>query len=135
VIASAGGYPKDINFIQSHKSIHNSAAFVKDGGTLIVFAECRDGMGNEGLLPLFKLGGMEPLFKKLEDKYEGNGGTALAMMSKARRINIFLVTQLDNETCTTLGVKKIGPDHVAAILNEPVGSCAFIPNASMLIPQ
>ncbi len=135
VIASAGGYPKDINFIQSHKSIHNSAAFVKDGGTLIVFAECRDGMGNEGLLPLFKLGGMEPLFKKLEEKYEGNGGTALAMMSKAKRINIFLVTQLDQETCTALGVKKIGAEEVAAILNEPGGSCAFIPNASMLIPQ
>lgn len=135
VVASAGGYPKDINFIQAHKSIHNSAAFVKDGGTLIVYAECRDGMGNESLLPLFKLGGMEPLFQKLEQKYEGNGGTALAMMSKAQRINIFLVTRLDEETCTSLGVKKTEPGHVPDILKQQNGSFAFIPNASMLIPQ
>ncbi|MCK4881205.1 MAG: DUF2088 domain-containing protein, partial [Bacteroidales bacterium] len=26
VVASAGGYPKDINFIQAHKSIHNAAS-------------------------------------------------------------------------------------------------------------
>ena len=32
VVASAGGYPKDINYIQAHKSIHNAASFVKDGG-------------------------------------------------------------------------------------------------------
>lgn len=34
VIASSGGYPKDINFIQGHKSVHHAAAFVKDGGNL-----------------------------------------------------------------------------------------------------
>ncbi len=135
VIASAGGYPKDINFIQSHKSIHNSAAFVKDGGTLIVYAECRDGMGNEGLLPLFKLGGMEPLFKKLEEKYEGNGGTALAMISKAQRINIYMITNLDEEICASLGVHKIQHSLVQDILDGQKGSLAFIPNASMLIPQ
>ena len=36
VVASAGGYPKDINYIQAHKSIHNAASFVKDGGTLVI---------------------------------------------------------------------------------------------------
>jgi len=56
VVASSGGYPKDINFIQAHKSIHNAASFVKDGGTLIILAECIDGVGTNTFLPLFREG-------------------------------------------------------------------------------
>ncbi len=56
VIASAGGYPKDINFIQAHKSIHNAASFVKNGGKLVIFAECRDGIGKPGFMDLFQMG-------------------------------------------------------------------------------
>ena len=39
VVASCGGYPKDINFIQSHKAVHNAAMFVRDGGLLLLYAE------------------------------------------------------------------------------------------------
>ena len=39
VIASAGGYPKDINFIQVHKAIHHASLFAKEGGKIIVFAD------------------------------------------------------------------------------------------------
>ena len=42
VIASAGGYPKDINFYQTVKSVYNAAQAVKDGGIVILLSECRD---------------------------------------------------------------------------------------------
>lgn len=45
VIASCGGYPKDINLYQSTKSIFNAARAVKKGGTVIFLAECREGGG------------------------------------------------------------------------------------------
>ena len=38
VLASCGGFPKDINLIQSHKAIHNAAAFVRDGGRLVMLS-------------------------------------------------------------------------------------------------
>ncbi len=56
VIASCGGFPKDINLIQSHKAIHNAAMFVKDGGLLIMYSECRDTIGSNTFLPWFELG-------------------------------------------------------------------------------
>jgi nickel-dependent lactate racemase len=50
VLASAGGFPKDINLIQAHKAIDNAAAFVRDGGTLVMLAECPDGIGSTTFL-------------------------------------------------------------------------------------
>lgn len=42
VIASAGGYPKDINFYQASKAIENACLAVRPGGILIVVMECRE---------------------------------------------------------------------------------------------
>jgi lactate racemase len=46
VIASAGGFPKDINLYQSQKAITNACLFSKKGGVIILAAGCRDGAGN-----------------------------------------------------------------------------------------
>jgi nickel-dependent lactate racemase len=133
VVASSGGYPKDINFIQAHKSIHNAASFVKDGGTLIILAECIDGVGTNTFLPLFREGGWDKVFEKLSKKYEGNGGTALAMMEKTRRIHIHMITSFDEETCALIGVRKTDAPQVNALIQKEKGSVAVIENASMLI--
>ena len=133
VIASAGGYPKDINFIQSHKSVHNATAFVKDNGTLILLAECRDGLGNKAFPEIFNAGGWDAIFEKMKKHYEGNGGTALAMLAKTRRINIKLITSLSEETCHMMGATKTDPEQVRELLKNFKGSVAVIPNASMLV--
>ncbi|KIX13784.1 nickel-dependent lactate racemase [Dethiosulfatarculus sandiegensis] len=40
VIATAGGYPKDINLYQSQKTIDNASYAMKPGGVSIILAEC-----------------------------------------------------------------------------------------------
>ncbi len=47
VIASAGGYPKDINLYQAQKALSNACMICKDGGSIILVAECREGNGNQ----------------------------------------------------------------------------------------
>ncbi len=42
VIASAGGYPKDINLYQSQKTIDNAVYAMKPGGVSIILADCPD---------------------------------------------------------------------------------------------
>ncbi|MCE5286018.1 MAG: nickel-dependent lactate racemase [Pelosinus sp.] len=42
VIASAGGFPKDINLYQGAKTLDNAAKAVKADGVLIALLECRD---------------------------------------------------------------------------------------------
>jgi len=132
VVASAGGYPKDINFIQSHKAVHHAASFVADGGRLILLAECLDQIGSKYFLPYFEAGGFDKAFTALAASYEGNGGTALSMMTKTQRINIFLVTSLDENLCRLLQVTKISPSQVQDLIDSEKGKIAFIRNASMI---
>ena len=133
VIASSGGYPKDINFIQGHKSIHHSAAFVKDSGRLIVFCECADGIGSDYFMKFLEAGSFENAFKVLENNYEGNGGTALSMMTKTSRIKIFMHTKLSHRECEMLRVVKIGKQEIQQIIDAEKGSIAVIRNASLLV--
>lgn len=134
VVAGCGGFPKDINFIQAHKSIENSARLVADGKELIVLAQCPDGVGSRTFLPWFDRGGWQPAFDRLAVCYEGNGGTALSMMAKTGRIRISLVTDLDGDFCRTVGVEKITMDQAIRRLKRHSGSAAAVPNASMLVP-
>jgi lactate racemase len=133
VIASSGGYPKDINFIQAHKSVHHAAAFVKDGGTLVMLSECIDKIGSDYFMQYLKAGSFEAAFALLEKKYEGNGGTALSMMGKTARIRICMLTSLAAEECETLGVTRISAEDIKDILANEKGTIAVIRNASILV--
>lgn len=46
VITSPGGYPKDINLYQSQKAITHICQIAKERGTIILVAECRQGLGS-----------------------------------------------------------------------------------------
>lgn len=48
VIASPGGYPRDINLYQSQKPMAAAELVVKKGGTVIHPAACPDGVGSNG---------------------------------------------------------------------------------------
>lgn len=133
VVASTGGFPKDINFIQTHKSVHHAAGLVKDGGTLIVLAECRDSIGSKTFLPYFEMGGWEGAFAQLTAAYAGNGGTALAMMEKTKRIQIKLVTSLDEQVCSKIGVEKISVTMANELIERTEGILGLIENSSLLI--
>jgi nickel-dependent lactate racemase len=133
VVASCGGYPKDINFIQSHKAVHNAAKFVKDDGRLIVLARCPDGIGSDTFLPWFELGGYAQAFERLARDYAGNGGTALSMMEKTARIDISLVTGLSTAEVQLMGASKLSGAAFGRTLQDFYGQVAVIPNASLLV--
>jgi len=133
VIASCGGYPKDINFIQTHKALHNAAKFVKTGGTLILIAQCRDGIGSKTFLPWFEIKSKKKAFNRLAADYKGNGGTALSMMSKTERIQICMLTGLEDNVTKKIGVHRISADQAVTMVKNCSGSLAVIPNASLMV--
>ena len=45
VVVSCGGSPYDINLIQAHKALDMAAHACTEGGTIILLAECGDGLG------------------------------------------------------------------------------------------
>ena len=49
VITTNSGYPLDLNLYQSVKGMSAAAKVVKDGGVIIIAAECREGIPDHGL--------------------------------------------------------------------------------------
>lgn len=132
LVASAGGYPRDINFIQAHKSIHYAASFVKDGGKLVIFAECRDGIGNREFMDLFSRGGKEQIFQQMERAYRNNAGTAIAMLEKTERIQVQMVTTLSEKECRLMGAAKCSAQDVQQLIDREKGTVAVLPHAGLL---
>lgn len=97
VIASCGGYPHDINLIQAHKSLDMAAHACRDGGAIVLLAECHDGLGRPDFLKWFEEKDSRALESRLRDSYEVNGQTAWSLLTKAERYRIYLISELPDE--------------------------------------
>jgi nickel-dependent lactate racemase len=97
VIVSCGGSPYDINLIQAHKALDMAAHACADGGTIVLLAECRDGLGRPDFLKWFAEEDSRALALRLRDAYEVNGQTAWSLLTKAERYRIYLVSRLPDE--------------------------------------
>ena len=97
VIASCGGFPYDINLIQAHKALDMASYACNDGGTIVLLAECRDGLGRPDFLKWFESADSRALAERLRNEYEVNGQTAWALLTKAERYRVCLVSQLPDE--------------------------------------
>lgn len=138
VICSAGGYPKDINLIQSHKSIQNAIAAIKEGGTLICLAECSGGVGSKTLLKFFQYKSIDELKKNILKNYSLNGQTALSFWEKLLRIDIRLVSAIRENAIKSLtdkGLKIISKQEDVARCFSSLSSFTYyiIPTANSLM--
>ena len=118
VIASCGGYPFDLNMIQAHKSLEAASDACTDGGTIVLLAECHDGLGRDDFLSWFKSADSSDLAKKLCEKYQVNGQTAWSLLKKAESFRIRLVSTLDDGTLRLLRCEKREPREIQDLINE-----------------
>jgi nickel-dependent lactate racemase len=105
-IVSCGGHPKDINFVQAHKSLDYGVQAVRPGGTVILLAECPDGFGNPTFFDWFRYQDLGAFEAALRARYEINGQTAYATLSKARTWRIILVSGFTVEQTARMGMEK-----------------------------
>ncbi|MDX6692422.1 MAG: lactate racemase [Blastocatellia bacterium] len=94
VIASCGGWPYDINLIQAHKTLEMASYACAEGGTIILVAECADGLGRADFLKWFDAADSRALEARLREGYEVNGQTAWSLLLKAERFRVVLVSAL-----------------------------------------
>jgi nickel-dependent lactate racemase len=99
VIVSCGGFPYDINMIQAHKSLEAASHACTEGGTIILLAECTDGVGRKDFLDWFDADNSDALAERLCKNYQVNGQTAWSLLRKAERFDIRIITALDAGAC------------------------------------
>ena len=133
VIASCGGFPYDINLIQAHKALDMASYACKDGGTIVLLAECRDGLGRPDFLQWFESANARALAERLRGEYEVNGQTAWALLTKAERYRICLVSELPDEQ-----VKLMRLTPVRSIAEALAGSSQtgfIMPRGAAVLPR
>ena len=104
VVAGCGGWPWDINLIQAHKSLEMAAHACKEGGDIILVAECADGLGRADFLKWFDAAGSRALEAGLREGYEVNGQTAWSLLVKAEKYRVHLVSRLADEEVSRMGM-------------------------------
>ena len=97
VVVSCGGFPFDINLIQAHKALDMAAKACRENGTILLLAECADGLGRPDFLKWFSEKDSQALALRLRKEYEVNGQTAWALLSKAERYRIHLISSLRDD--------------------------------------
>ncbi|MFQ5709323.1 MAG: nickel-dependent lactate racemase [bacterium] len=139
VVVSCGGLPKDVNFIQAHKSLQNAFVAVKPGGTIILLAECRDGIGSQTFLDWFDYPDDAALSQAIRKHYKVNGTTALSLKNKTRAAHVILVSTLETGLVLKLGMRPasdVGQAFKMAMRQVPTDfKCYVIPNGSLTLPH
>ncbi len=128
VIVSPGGWPRDINLFQSHKALEHVKNAVKDGGSIILVAECKEGYGNRVFEEWSHLG-----YNKIKERLKSGfvmGGHKLAFLAElSKKAELYLVSSLHEaipyfkqttiEDALENAIQKHGRD--ASILLVPYG--------------
>jgi len=134
VIVSCGGSPYDINMIQAHKALDMAAHACVDGGTIILLAECSDGLGREDFMKWFESENSRALEARLHEKYEVNGQTAWALLTKTERFRVHVITKLADHEARRMRMIPAGSLE-EALTNIPPNSKGYImPRGAGLLP-
>jgi len=123
-VVSAGGFPRDINVIQAHKAFEFAQHAVEPRGTIILLAECREGMGHPSFFPWFENENLEEFERKLRAHYQVYGQTAYSLLTKARRFDLILVSSLDPSVVEAMGLKPAATlDDALTLAEKKTGPC------------
>ena len=139
-IVSAGGYPKDINVYQAQKALDNAKYAVKEGGTIILVAECGEGFGD----PVFEKWMLEATsfrdpVEKLKKEFVMGGHKAAAIGMLLEKVKVILVSSLPSDK-----VKKLfftpakSVDEAISIALQEYGKDArffVIPSGGITLPS
>jgi lactate racemase len=118
-VASAGGYPKDINLYQSQKALENVKDVVRPGGIIILAASCCEGFGEEVFERwMGQAKDFSAISKRLKEKFVLGGHKAVAVSRVISDKKVFLYSSFDRKTTGEMGFYKI--DDIQSYLNKAI---------------
>lgn len=134
VIVSCGGWPYDINVIQAHKALDMATNACKEAGTIVLLAQCPDGLGRPDFLKWFEAKNSRALEARLREGYEVNGQTAWALLTKAERFRILLVSDLANQDVEKMRMTPASSLDEALSSIDPKTDGYVMPRGAALMP-
>lgn len=139
VIASCGGYPKDINVYQLQKTMDNAWCAVKEGGVVIIIGECEEGSGSAALeKALQEHPSPDAIKAQLEKNFVIGAHKAFAITRLMKKAKFILVSALDKKIASDLLFEAVDTvDEAIKLAEKYVGSdykIILMPQGSLTVP-
>jgi nickel-dependent lactate racemase len=118
---------------QSQKALENAERATRDGGIIILLAECSEGLGEKVFEEWMRAASKpEEIIERIGREFMLGGHKAFGIAKVAVKKEIILVSELDRETTELLFIKKansleealsyarakLGPDYQAIVIPE-----------------
>ncbi|MFO8165501.1 MAG: nickel-dependent lactate racemase [Thermodesulfobacteriota bacterium] len=139
IVASAMGYPEDINLYQVYKAFDNISRVTKPGGVIVLFAECRDGMGNDDFSHILRA------FSSNTDRYNflkenctigGLMGFGIALW--AERFKVVLYSSISPKELENSGIQPVSSPQEAIAMGYDLApdnpDIVLMPHSSVTFP-
>lgn len=140
IVAGAGGYPRDINFYQAHKALVNATNLLNPaGGTLVLVAECTEGMGHPAFDSWKPLKTSHDVSMKLRTNYSALGHLVLSLRKRTETHRVILVSNLPDAEVSAWGMtpaKSISQalGLVFSKMRPPFPPITVMPHAHLTTP-
>ena len=142
VITSNSGYPLDLNLYQAVKGMSAAAQIVRQGGDIIVAAECWDGIPDHGEYKgmLWEADSPKDLLEKImtpgyrrHDQWEGQ---LQAQLQSKARVHVYADGLTDEELCRALVIPCRSIEGAVARIRQgnPTATIAVLPEGPQTIP-
>jgi nickel-dependent lactate racemase len=108
VIASACGYPKDMNLYQTTKTMFNAMEALEDKGIMILVSECSEGFGSKDTEYIIReFTNNLDREKDIRAKYNIGKGLGYSVCQNSKDYTMILVTSMDQELFENTEVKAV----------------------------
>lgn len=138
IIASSGGFPYDISFYQAVKTLESAGRALRDGGTLIMVSECRDGYGSLEWEEFLQYQDTDVIEDLLRENFTVGGFIYYDMRTTLKRINAILVSSLTAEMTNKMGLHPASDLSMALNMardfTSPIEVTYVFPQGSMSVP-
>ncbi len=138
VIVSCGGFPKDVNLFQANKALDNATQAVKEGGFIILVAECAEGIGNQ----VYECWNKEcrspdDAIARFKHCFEFGGHKSAIVAKIAKKFKLYLVSKLPEEQTRDAFFTPVPSlkEALSAVLSEnPDAKIHLMPHGGQTLP-
>jgi nickel-dependent lactate racemase len=138
VIVSCGGFPKDINLYQATKALENAVPAVKTGGSIVLVAECAEGIGNQ----VYECWNREcrspdDAIERFKNFFEFGGHKSAIVAKAARQFKLYIVSNLSEEESRKaffIPAKSVQEALENILVENPEAKVHIIPDGGWTLP-
>ncbi|MEA2103377.1 MAG: nickel-dependent lactate racemase [Candidatus Cloacimonadota bacterium] len=139
IFTSTGGYPKDMSFYQSQRTLNNVIGMLKQGGTIVISTESGEGIGQDDMEKVLKSAKcVDDLFKVKKSEIQIGGHRAFATGKLLKKADILVLSNMPDKLVEDVHFTPIASfEKAVRFIKKKHGQnfrSYIIPNGTMLFP-